>query len=267
MRARAVTRRDDEPRSSRRIALAGGGWRTIGASALGFAHRRMGVACSQVHRAVPTPDDGVLLGVASGSQHAAESTLAAHIALAAALRPFARRASGPDQLRTTLVARLAAARGALHAVAGALGLPVTELATSLLLCQATRAGVAFGGVGDGFLVVRARVDGGHRHSMLRAPGFDDGDPAALESDGPLVVETIDDHAIEGLAIDGLALATGGLRSAVSGGSDGAEIRHMDALFCHADGAGDSDGLHEQLAREWWDELSKDDRSIVMAVRA
>ncbi len=249
------------------------GWHTVAASATGASHAAAGIGNCDAHSFAPYGPAGVSLVVADGLGSAPEAALAARAAVALAAR---RLAGGPaagedadpllaqrDHVRTAV----AEARAGLHDLAGALRLPIADLGTTLLVCVVSEAGAAFGGVGDGFLAVRARMPGGtRRHHLLTLtpPGRFANETATLASASDIVVEAIDDPAI-----DGLALASDGLEAVAIDrplASD-RDLRSgsIDVLLTHADTAVDSRGLHRDIVQATWDRATADDRTIVMAV--
>ena len=87
------------------------------------------------------------------------------------------------------------------------GLSMHALGTTLLVCVAGEQGVAFGGVGDGFLAVRAHGKrGAPRYHLLT---LDDPSPIANETAVLAGADDIEVYVIDDDEIDGLALATDG----------------------------------------------------------
>jgi len=250
-------------------------WRPLAASATGASHARAGACNADAQRFAPYGEGGLALLVADGLGSAPEAPLAAHAAVALAARslraaaPAGRpgRAAALAGQRDDVRAAVLAARSGLHGLGAVLDRPVADLGTTLLVCVLSDAGATFGGVGDGFLAIRARLPGGdHRHHLLTltAPGPFANETETLGSGAPIVVEMIDDPDI-----DGVALATDGFEAAAVERPLAADrtLRTglIDALLSHADGAEDSAALHRDILAADWDRAAADDRSIVMAV--
>lgn len=249
------------------------GWHTVAASATGATHAAAGIGNCDAHRSTAYGRAGVALVVADGLGSAPEAALAARAAVTLAAR---RLADGPaiergeialDAQRDHVREAVSGARRGLLDLADALGIPIGTLGTTLLVCVVSPAGVTFGGVGDGFLAVRARgPDGARRHHLLTiAPaGAFANETATLASAADILVEAIDDPDL-----DGVALASDGFE-AVAVDRPLARDRDLrpglvDVLMAHADAALDSRGLHHDIVDASWDRATADDRTILIAV--
>lgn len=245
-------------------------WHTVAATATGATHVAAGVDNCDAHRSVTYGRAGVALIVADGLGSAPEAALAARAAVALAARRLATAAPTNAVLgarRDDVRDAITDARAGLRVMADALRIPLRDIGTTLLVCVVDEHGATFGGVGDGFLAVRARKpDGGRRHHLLTlmAPGAFANETMTLGSDAEIVVEAIVDPEV-----DGVALATDGFEPVAIDRPLAADrdLRPglIDILLEHADVAADSAGLHRDIAEAAWDQATADDRTIVMAV--
>lgn len=212
-----------------------------------------------------------MLLVADGLGSSAEAALASRYAIAVASRVLEATAAGDHSLavqRDGTRDAIAAARDGVRQLAKGLGLGVESVGTTLLVCVCTPSGTTFGGVGDGFLGVRAHDAAGRpRHHLLtlEPPSTFANEVGTLGGFNDLVVEAILDPEV-----DGLALATDGYEPAAidrpTAPNRTLRTGVVDALLRHADAALDSTELHRQALDEAWDDASADDRTIVLAVR-
>lgn len=245
-------------------------WKSFAASSTGLAHAAAGEGNSDACRIVARPGSVTLIA-ADGLGSATLGALAAHLAADATARVL-REVPAPADLaghRRGLHAACAAAQGALRTVAAVLGLSSRDLGTTLLACTITDAGAAFGGVGDGFLVIRAGDGFGtsHHHLFTLEP------PSTIANATSVLAaaETIIVELVEDALITGVALATDGLEPVAIDRPTAPDrsVREgvIDALLRHADAAPDSESLHRDMQGAAWDTATADDRTIVMAVRA
>ncbi len=244
-------------------------WRTFAAAATGQSHAAAGAGSSDAHAIAAYPPGGAILIVADGLGAAREGALAARMSVSCALSVLADvdSSSGLGVLREHVLDAVAHARAALLGYAAMTGLSRRALGTTLLVCVATEQGVAFGGVGDGFLVIRAnRESGAPRYHLLT---LDDPSPIANETPVLAGADEIEVYVIDDDEIDGLALATDGFEPAAvdrpTSAFRGAREGVLDVLMSHVDTARDSTSLHHDVIGAGWDESCADDRTIVMAV--
>ena len=242
-------------------------WRVVAAAAPGATHAERGLGSSDAHRFEPH-GNGVALLVADGLGSAAEAALASRMAVAAAAADLRKRGAAGDltEQRAGAVAAVERAAAALLALT-AQGFAEDQLGTTLLVCTATSAGIAFAGVGDGFLGVRTTDAHGAGHHLLR---LEPPSPIANETATLLAAAAVPSFALADPAVDGLLLATDGLEAAAIEAplSGRARLRAgvADVLLRHGDGATDSLAFQRDLCNPGWDSSSSDDRSVVMAVR-
>lgn len=251
-----------------------GHWRTVAASATGATHAAKAAGNSDAFRIARYGPSGVAMVVADGLGSSAEGGFAARAAVTFAIQRLAGGLDEPLGERDVLDAQrdhtreaVADARHGIDILRALLQIPPRELGTTLLVCVASDAGVTFGGVGDGFLAVRAKdADGAHRCHLLtlEPPGRFANETSTLVPGCDIVVEAIVDPAI-----DGLAIATDGFEPAAVERPAAADrdLRAgvIDVLLRHADDAESSEGLHADVTGPSWDRWSDDDRTIVMAV--
>jgi hypothetical protein len=189
-------------------------WVPFAAAHPGAAHIARGQGTSDAHRAAVQADGRVvILVVADGVGARPLAPVAAQLAASIAERALrVADLTGPPQLQRAIVhAAIHAARCTVHAAAAALAVPTRELATTLLVTIVSDQGAVFGGVGDGFLVLRSAPPAvvgsdGDLHLLTLTPP----DPIAnatpvLAGDGDVTVEVVCDPYLTGalLSTDGL----------------------------------------------------------------
>jgi hypothetical protein len=134
-------------------------WRVIGASVQGESHRRKGQPCQDAHQWCELPGGMLVAAVADGAGSAAcaeiGSVLAAGGVIASAKEQLSRRIPASDEeWYFTLQNTFFGAREAVIAGADELEVPISDLATTLLVAIVTPELVAAGQVGDGAVVAR-----------------------------------------------------------------------------------------------------------------
>jgi hypothetical protein len=121
-------------------------WRALGASVAGAGHRARGAGCEDAF-AVGVDDEGALLvAVADGAGSAPAAARGSASAVAIAMAALRAGAAAGDAVLL--------ARGALEDLADAAGLPLSDLATTLLVVRAGGGRLETSQVGDGAVVVR-----------------------------------------------------------------------------------------------------------------
>lgn len=136
-----------------------GGWRSVCASVPGVAHLADGLGCQDAGAAhwlqPPDADAALLLAVADGAGSAAQSGIGAALACQTLLEELTGWLSQPASDWTPAVAERAIQRvqTALAQQAAALGLPIRELACTLLGAALTADRALFLQIGDGAIVI------------------------------------------------------------------------------------------------------------------
>ena len=182
------------------LGLATGTWRAVGASVAGAGHRSRGSRCEDAFALhVDVAAGSLLVAVADGAGSAPRAARGATVAVAVAMAALR---AGADVGDTLLVAR-----AALEDLAVADGIPLGDLATTLLVARVGPGAVETAQVGDGAVVLR-------RDGALEVPAPDD--------KGEYLNETCfltSDHwrasarraSVPGVGVDGVAAMTDGLQ--------------------------------------------------------
>jgi hypothetical protein len=231
-------------------------WAALGESATGTAHARAGGEC-QDHFRVLTPWDSLVIAVADGAGSATHSAIGARIACDELVR-----VTDPPRTREEAVERFAAARDAIFAEAGRLGVPPRELACTALLIVLGPAGGAVVQVGDGAAVLGGRVVfWPDPAEYANATDFltDDRFPAAVR------FEPVDEPVAE------VAAFTDGLqRLALDFAARTPHPGFFAPLFAALRAAADPDALREPfrafLDSDRVNARTDDDKTLVLAVR-
>lgn len=140
-------------------------WNTASASVQGLGHKKKGVVCQDAHALLRLPDARVVIAVADGAGSAARSELGSRAAVDAAVDHLRERLSGKPlpaedtKFRELFVETFRAALAAVEKAAKERGLPVKDLAATLIVVVAEPLVTAVGQVGDGGVVVQN--DKGH----------------------------------------------------------------------------------------------------------
>lgn len=142
-------------------------WRMANASALGTSHRQTGQAC-QDYGAVKMTAGGILIAAcADGAGSAAHSEIGAQLAaealLASAERHLQEGATAEAPEPKIILGWYEAARLRVAAEADSLGVPIRQLATTLLFAAVAESWVAFAQIGDG--VIAFAHEGEYRYAF------------------------------------------------------------------------------------------------------
>jgi len=136
-------------------------WRVVGASITGTSHQKLGQPCQDAAGWALGPDRSLIVAVADGAGSAPLGREGAQLAVSTVVeflssrRPLGSREASKDQL----VSALERAQSALQHDAENRGAEIRDLATTLILVQATPDFVAALQVGDGSAVLDDRRDG------------------------------------------------------------------------------------------------------------
>ena len=177
----------------------------VGASARGASHLRSGHPCQDAFRALEH-DGSFAIAVADGLGSAARSDLGSQVAVLAASSRAVLFAD--DDPAEAALDGIAAARGALEALARGDAMRLPDLACTLIVAAGNADGIAVAHIGDGAAVGR-RAD---EWLVLSPPGPSE----YLNETDPLTARDWDDRvrcvcALDG--VDGLALFTDGCQHA------------------------------------------------------
>lgn len=136
-------------------------WRVVGASIAGSSHQNYGQPCQDAAGWALGPDRCLIVAVADGAGSAKLGGEGAQLAVSTAVNHLAGRQSlgSDDASKKDLIAALKLARSALISEAEDRGVDVRELATTLILLQATPDSVTALQVGDGSAVIEDRQNG------------------------------------------------------------------------------------------------------------
>lgn len=136
-------------------------WRVVGASVAGSSHQNYGQPCQDAAGWALGPDRCLIVAVADGAGSAKLGGEGAQLAVSTAVNHLAGRRSlgSGDASKNDLIAALELARSALISEAEDRGVDVRELATTLILLQATPHSVTALQVGDGAAVIEDRQNG------------------------------------------------------------------------------------------------------------
>jgi len=136
-------------------------WRVVGASMAGASHRNYGQPCQDAAGWALGPDRCLIVAVADGAGSAKLGGEGAQLAVSTAVNHLAGRRSlgSGDSSRNDQIAALELARSALVSKAEDRGMDVRELATTLILLQATPYSVTALQVGDGSAVIEDHQNG------------------------------------------------------------------------------------------------------------
>lgn len=138
------------------------GWRAVGVSVEGAAHRQRGGGCQDAHAIGETPH-GLVLAAADGAGSARFGGLGARLAVEAVTGHLAGATAAAP---ATVAAAIGIARSTLEQAAAADGHAIGDLATTLHIAWLCGDRVLTGQIGDGAVVVR---HGGALRSLDPAP--------------------------------------------------------------------------------------------------
>jgi hypothetical protein len=253
-----------------------GTWRVAAASVCGSGHERAGLPCQDAHQWATVAERLLVVAVADGAGSAPMSADGAAIAVASATEALREELASsadvlklPDEgLESILKNALAMAKSALESEANKRSLPVSALATTLVLVLAGPGLAAAAQVGDGS-VVGVTAEGGII-SLLR--------PTWSEYLNETVFVTSDDglacskaavcrQELKRLAVmsDGLQMAA--LRMPEGEPYPGFFTPLFEFLEQEPDPAAARDGLTEFLSSPRLRERTDDDVTLVLATRA
>lgn len=246
----------------------------LGVSVVGTSHVARGLPCQDAHAGVVLADGTMLLAVADGAgsaRFAAEgATRAAQVVIGwVASELVVGHPETDEAWRGLLMGALERTRGGMEDLAAEMeGAAVRDFATTLLVAVVTPVTVATLQVGDGAIVLRSGAREGTELQVLS--------PAAV---GEYVNETTfitSADAVERVLIavnasepvNGLAMFTDGVQFlAIESRSNAAHGPFFTPLFAYAGQAGaDPEELTAMLSSERVNELTDDDKTLVLAVR-
>lgn len=149
-------------------------WRVAAASVRGAAHEKAGLPCQDAHRWLAAGGEFLIAGVADGAGSAPFAEVGAAIAARTAVESAGRRlGEDPSAGRMEdsgwmelLAGTLADAKSAVESEAGTRSVPLSDLATTLILVVAGPGFVAAAQVGDGAVI---SADGGGELSCVSRP--------------------------------------------------------------------------------------------------
>lgn len=136
-------------------------WRVVGASVAGSSHQRFNQPCQDAAGWALGPDRSLIIAVADGAGSAKLGGEGAQLAVSTAVNHLAgRRSLGTGaSSKNAMTEALERARSALLSDAEDRGVEARELATTLILLQATPDSVTALQVGDGSAVIQGHRDG------------------------------------------------------------------------------------------------------------
>ena len=136
-------------------------WRVVGASVAGSSHQKLGQLCQDAAGWALGPDRSLIIAVADGAGSAKLGGEGAQLAVSTAVNYLTgRRSSGSgNSSKNDLLEALERSRSAIGSEAERRDVEVRELATTLILLQATPGSVTALQVGDGSAVVKDHRDG------------------------------------------------------------------------------------------------------------
>jgi hypothetical protein len=138
------------------------GWQVLGASVAGAGHVRSGQCCQDAHQWRSLPGDGIVLAVADGAGSAPHaevgSACVVQVVVEMAATRLAQPGFAPDAWSDLAQQLFQEARQAVEREAAARSLPLSDLATTLLVAVMTPTAVAAAQIGDGAIVARVAED-------------------------------------------------------------------------------------------------------------
>ena len=136
-------------------------WRVVGASITGSSHQRFGEPCQDAAGWALGPERSLIVAVADGAGSAKLGGEGARLAISTAIDHLTGRRSlgSGESHEKDLIAALERARSALASEAEDRGVDIRELATTLILLQATHDSVTALQVGDGSAVIEDNQNG------------------------------------------------------------------------------------------------------------
>ena len=136
-------------------------WRVVGASIAGSSHERFGQPCQDAAGWALGPERSLIVAVADGAGSAKLGGEGARLAVSTAIDHLTSRQSlgSGESSKKDLITALEHARSALASEAEDRGVDIRELATTLILLQATHNSVTALQVGDGSAVIEDRRNG------------------------------------------------------------------------------------------------------------
>jgi len=136
-------------------------WRVVCASIAGSSHQRFGQPCQDAAGWALGPERSLIVAVADGAGSAKLGGEGARLAVSTAVNHLINRRSlgSGESNKKDLITALERARSALASEAEDRGVDIRELATTLILLQATHESVTALQVGDGSAVIEDRQNG------------------------------------------------------------------------------------------------------------
>ena len=140
-------------------------WRVVAASITGTSHDKNQQPCQDAHQWRLLPNGSLVAGVADGAGSAKHAEIGSARAVAAVVETLEQRSANlpavdkDDEWRSLLADVLKAALAAVEKEASTRGVPVRDLATTLIVLVATPTLVAAAQIGDGAALVKDAAGG------------------------------------------------------------------------------------------------------------
>ena len=238
------------------VRLSVGTWHVVGASVAGAGHRARGTGCEDAASAAVLDDGRLVLAVADGAGSARDAARGSRVAVAVAMSALS---AGVDVGDVLLLAR-----AALEDLAGAEGVGLGDLATTLLVASVGEEVVDTAQVGDGALVLR-------RGGSYEVPAPDE-KGEYLNETCFLTSERWRASArratVEAAGVDGIAAMTDGLQLVAFDLSSGTpHAPFFEPFVAFAAEGGPAQQLEAFLASPRVGERTDDDVTLVVAARA
>jgi len=248
-------------------------WKYLNESVEGTSHQETGAPCQDASFVSPffiDGDDPLILVCADGAGSAREAKTGATLACTAVTRSvtqFFEAGNGVKEIaETTLRAWVSAAQAALQAEADKLGMPIRELACTLLVAILGKEAAAFAQIGDGAMVIG---DGGKYRPVFWPQSGEYQNTTFFvteEQSAQRVQVSVASHAVEELAMftDGLQML------ALNYGDKTAHGPFFAPLFKTLREAADRQDLivplRQFLASPAVNNRTDDDKTLVLATR-
>ena len=252
------------------------GWVALGVSVVGTSHVARGVPCQDAHAGVVLDDGTMLLAVADGAGSARFAAEGAPHAVQTVIGWVASElAAGPPETdeawRGLLMDALARTRVALEDLAAEMeGAALRDFATTLLLAVITRETLATLQVGDGAIVLRSASGEDKELHVLtpQAVGEYVNETTFCEVTSEDAVERVLIAVNASAPVDAVSMFTDGVQFlAVESRSNLAHGPFFAPLFAFAGQAeADPEELTSMLSADRVNELTDDDKTLVLAVR-
>lgn len=246
-------------------------WAATGVSVAGASHIARSRPCEDACAGTVLTDRILLLAIGDGAGSASRAAEGSSHSVHEALRFLAAQLDGPEPAdgqdwRNLLIATLIQVRTALVALSErTAGSSVRDFATTLLVAVVTETTLASLQVGDGAMVVRTQD--GATEVIAAGPMSDFANETTfIDSAAALAEVAISTRPIK--EVHGLAMVTDGVESiSIDYKTNSAHTPFWDAIF---EFGGQAEAKAEDLAttlnEDWVNELTDDDKTLVVAVR-